>query len=135
MELSGPFVGVSLLAIAVYQSALNQLTVCYREQAHSYKGSSQISEFQGSSLGRHFSTLLAAGADQLYLNFLRRREGIEDVGQIQRLQRTRCGAAELVMRVDFAVVMVMLVTILVRFIVVMVVGIRLVAECPLALIS
>jgi enoyl reductase-like protein len=32
-------VGVSLLAIAVYQSAQWRLTDRYREQAHSYKGS------------------------------------------------------------------------------------------------
>jgi hypothetical protein len=29
---------VSLLAIAVCQSQIDQLTDCYREQAHSYRG-------------------------------------------------------------------------------------------------
>jgi hypothetical protein len=85
-------------------------------------------EFQGSSLGRDFRTLLTARADQLYLNLLGRREGIEDVRQIQRLQCTRGGAGELIVGVDFAVVMMMFVAVLVRFIIVMIVGIRLVAE-------
>ena len=32
------FVGVSLLAIAVYQRRIRCLTLRYREQAHSYRG-------------------------------------------------------------------------------------------------
>jgi len=59
--------------------------------------------------GRRFNTLLTARADQLYLNFLRGGEGLEHLAQVQVAQGRRRGAGELVMGVDFTVVVIMLV--------------------------
>ena len=67
------------------------------------------SELQGGCGGRRFNTLLAAWADQLYLNLLGGREGLEHLGQVEVAQSRRCGAGELVVGVDFAVVVMMFV--------------------------
>ncbi|CAN1605045.1 protein of unknown function [Pseudomonas mediterranea] len=83
------------------------------------------SELQRWRLGRHFHALLAARADQLYLNFLGGREGFEQRRQVEVLQSTGCGAGELVVGVDFAVFVVVLVAVGV-FVVVFV--IRFIAE-------
>src|SRR5450830_1693325 len=67
------------------------------------------SELQGGCCDRRFHTLLAARADQLYLNFLRGGEGLEHLAQVEVAQGSRRGAGELVVGVDFAVVVMMLV--------------------------
>src|SRR3546814_13412124 len=71
------------------------------------------SEFQRGCLGRYFHALLAARADQLYLNFLGGREGFEQGRQVQVLQRTRGGAGELVVSMDFTVLAVVFVAMLI----------------------
>jgi len=52
---------------------------------------------------RDVHTLLAAWADQLYLNFLRGGEGLEELSQVQGFQRRRAAARELIAGVDFTV--------------------------------
>ena len=72
------------------------------------------SELQGGGGGRCVNTLLTARADQLYLNFLGGGEGLEYLAQVQVAQGCRRGAGELVMGVDFTVVVIMLVFMRIR---------------------
>src|SRR3982750_2742527 len=81
----------------------------YRRQASSHSDWFIKSEFQGGRLGRRFDTLLTAWADQLYLNLLGGGEGFEHLGQVEVAQGRRRGAGELVVSVDFAVIVMMFV--------------------------
>lgn len=65
--------------------------------------SSAGSERQLRARRGQFRALLAVGADQLYLNLLRAGEAFEQALEIQRLERPRIAAIELVACLDIAV--------------------------------
>ena len=70
--------------------------------------SSAGSERQLRARRGQFRALLAVGADQLYLNLLRAGEAFEQALEIQRLERPRIAAIELVACLDIAVAAVFL---------------------------